>query len=215
MPAEFDASPLELFPTTAWLADFSFLASIREHLIEDAWELLRSPLEGQPGLQTPSTLQTRTEPWWQECFAAITAFTDAIAVDLRPPWRERTLFSWALGYRNHDDYTEYVGNDPVVRADKALQAQIGLGHTHTAATFTTVLYLQVPEEMVSTGATVIRNPNYTLHHRLGAHVEHRVLPKVLQLLVFPGYLEHYPEPADLDGEWSEPRLVLSSDICYY
>lgn len=211
---EFDAERIDLFPTVAWMCDLGFLADVRDHLVADAWELLSDPVPGQPGLQTPGNLQLREEPWWQRCFEAITSFTDAIACDLRPPWQERSIFSWALGYRSSNDYLTFVG-DTRDAEDKMLQGAMGFGHTHTAATFTSVLYLQVPEEMTETGATVLRNPNYALHHRLGGPLEHRFQPRPLKLLVFPGYVEHHPELAVLPEPWSTPRLIVSTDVCYY
>ncbi len=210
------AQRLDLFPTIAWVADLApDLADVRQQLVEDAWDFLGHPVEGQPGLQTPGTLQQRMEPWWSQCFEAITAFTDLIAESLRPQWQERKIFSWALGYRSRADYLSGFGKNEQEAEDHLRLEALGFGHTHTAATFTSILYLQIPDGMTGTGATVIRDPQYPLHRRLGGETEFRFFPRALQLLVFPGYLEHHPAIVDLPEPWSSPRLIVSTDVCYY
>lgn len=204
----------DLFPTRIWQTDLPMLEPIREQLIADIWELLDHPLPGQPGLQTPGDLQFRTEPWWVRCFEVITAVMDTLAADLAPRWRSRSIFSWGLGYRRLADY-DHDSESQQHLADLDNFRALGFGHTHTSATFSCVLYLQVPPEMTDSGATVFRDPQYALHRRLGAETKFRLLPKELRLVVFPGYLEHYPEPADLPEPWRTPRLIISADYCYY
>ena len=89
-------------------------------------------------------------------------------------------------------------------------------HAHPSATLTSVLLLAVPEEIKAPehgGGTVLRNPLAPL--RLTGSELHAVVPaQALRLLVFPGSVEHYPEPARVTA-FSTPRVMLGTDVHYY
>lgn len=90
-------------------------------------------------------------------------------------------------------------------------------HSHPRAVLSTVLYLQVPDELLGEphGGTLFRDPNAANTSYMVDRPIARVPAHPLRLVVFPAWLEHTPaEPPTIDV-YSKPRIVVATDvICF-
>ena len=150
---------------------------------------------------TREDLEHRTEPHWRIFFAELDRIVDGIAASLHPTWVERSLHSWGLVFRSTEDWPSNFQSI----------------HAHAQATFSSVCYLQVPNELAATGVggTLLRNPLANIHHRYYDVDYVRFDPAELTVVVFPGFLEHLPERPLTDLRFAAPRVVIATDYCYY
>jgi hypothetical protein len=192
----------EVFPTPVWFVDLGHLAPHRDALLADIDDSLATwEAPGVPGRMTRNDLQDRTGAHWDAYREALHGLTDAIAADLSPPWTTRSVHTWAISFET----PEAIGDERTSL------------HNHARSTYTASLWLSVPAELEATreGATVLRNPQNHLLRRYGMGTYVRFEPVPMSMVVFPSFVEHFPErPATVDT-FSRPRTLLVSDVHYY
>ncbi len=196
----FSSRTTDIFPTKVWVANFSSIEGDRDQLVADVLELLTSDAEGTVSpLETEMVLQDRTEPHWVRLIAMISAFTDSLALELRPGWRDRSIHCWGRVRHSPNDVAEPV--EP---------------HTaYQAATYSGILWLQLPDAIRSEVSMVLRDPLFHLHERLGWECYADVVPNELRLFMFPGYLERFSRPLEVRAGWESPAVALVVDAFYY
>lgn len=191
----------QIFPTRVYTEHLHGVARVRDLLLRDVLALV-APTEDSPPLnRTREMLEQRAEPHWDTYFGELHAVVDSVADSLHPSWTHRAVHSWGLVFRTCD---EWPSNFQSI-------------HSHAQATFSTVCYLQVPPELADSGSggTLLRNPLAHIHHRYYDIDYIRFDPIELDVLVFPGFLEHLPERPDSATVFSSPRVVVTTDYCYY
>ena len=191
----------QLFPTRVYSERLDRLTEARTALVSDVMNLV-DPVGSSPPLNhTREDLEHRTEPHWRIFFAELDRIVDGIAASLHPTWVERSLHSWGLVFRSTEDWPSNFQSI----------------HAHAQATFSSVCYLPVPKELAATGVggTLLRNPLANIHHRYYDVDYVRFNPVLLDVVVFPGFLEHLPERPLTDLRFSAPRVVIATDYCYY
>ena len=192
----------EIFPTPVWYVDFDFLSGHRDALVADIdasladWEAPETP-----GRMTRNTLHQLPGDHWDTFRNNLLLLTDGIAGGIKPPWTTRSLHTWAIRFDSPDDF-----------GDERTSL-----HNHSRSTYTAALWLSVPPELEETGqgATVLRNPQNHLLRRYGMDTYVRFAPVPMSLVVFPSFVEHFPERPESVESFSAPRTLLVSDVHYY
>lgn len=90
-------------------------------------------------------------------------------------------------------------------------------HAHPRAMLSSVLYLQIPDELVDHrhGGTLFRDPNASNTSYMAERPLARIAARPLRLVVFPAWLEHAPAEPPTGGRYSKPRIVVATDvICF-
>ena len=192
----------QLFPTSVYRAHLGMLESVRSELIADVLELVASdPLPDVPGQQTKGRLHERREPRWRTVFDTLLAVVDYIG-DRREPGSQRswTVKSWGLVLDDGGSYDAI----PVMT------------HSHWGYTWSSVLWLDLPDALVESGigGTAFRDPLSFVRRGTGEGegIWHHARPSVLDLIVFPSYLEHLPSPPPPDTVFDRPRVVVATDF---
>lgn len=191
----------QLFPTRVYSERLDQLAEVRTALVSDVLDLEDPAGSTRPLNRTREFLEHRTAPHWRTLFAELDRIVDGIAAGLHPTWVDRSLYRWGLVFRSTEDWPSNFQSI----------------HAHAQTTFSSVCYLQVPDELAATeaGGTLLRNPLANIHHRYYDVDYVRFDPVVLDVVVFPGFLEHLPERPSTDLHFSLPRIVIATDYCYY
>ncbi len=192
----------EIFPTPVWYVDFGFLNCHREALVADVDSSLADwEAPDVPGRMTRNDLHELEGPHWDAFRESLLTLTDGIAQGIRPPWTTRSLHTWGIRFDGPDQF-----------ADERTSL-----HNHARSTYTAGLWLSVPAELTASGegATVLRNPQNHLLRRYGMDTYVRFAPVPMALIVFPSFIEHFPERPTSVTEFSTPRTMLVSDIHYY
>lgn len=192
----------EVFPTPVWFVDFQFLGPHRDALLDDiTTSLAEFTNPGGPGQMTRNTLHELPGPHWDAYREALLGLCDGVAAELAPAWTTRSVHAWGIMF----DGPEAFGDER-----NSL-------HNHARSTYTASLWLSVPPELASTGegATVLRNPQNHVLRRYGMDTYVRFEPVDLALVLFPSFLEHYPEKPPTVEEFSVPRTMLVADVHYY
>lgn len=197
-PLPYDAEVNPVFPIRTWVARLGHLEPWRSALVEDIVAELGDVTSDGPRITAP-VLQDRDESRWTDTIEAVTTFTDALAVQLRPRWRHRQVFAWGSAARSG------AGGAGAIDALTA----------YGAATFTCLLWLQVPSELTSVATLALRDPLYHLQERYGGPGYAAVVPAELSMLVLPGFLERFGRVSDIEARWSRPAISIQADVCYY
>lgn len=194
----FDARTNEIFPTKVWVANLAALEPYRANLIADVIAATDANDE-HGGLSTEPVLHERVEPWWTECHEMVREFTHALAANLVPGFKHRTMHSWGTVRRSAADYTDPV--DPLT--------------TYQGATYCCVLPLQIPDELAGEVTMALRDPLFHVHNRLGFHTDCAVVPSELRLVAYPAYLERFARTPGCSGTFCRPAVNLTFDVWYY
>lgn len=192
----------EIFATPVWYVDFTFLGPHRVALLADIDESLSDwSAPSVPGHMTRNNLHEQPGPHWDAYRTSLLSLCDKIAGEISPPFTTRTLHTWAIRF----DGPEEFGDE---------RSSL---HNHARSTYTASLWLSVPPELEASGegATVLRNPQNHLLHRYGMDTYVRFAPVPLALVLFPSFIEHYPECPQSVTSFGAPRTLLVSDIHYY
>jgi hypothetical protein len=194
----------QLFPTSIYRTHLSMLEPHRELLVADVLaEVARNRFEDVPGHQTHPTLHERTEPHWRLLYTAFAEVVEFVARQAEPgtsAGRTWTLKSWGL----------------VLPDAGAYDSVPTMTHTHWGYTWSSVLWLDLPNALGSSGGgggTAFRDPLSFVRRGTGAGegIWHHVPPGVLDLVIFPSYLEHLPSPPPPGTTYDRPRVVVSTD----
>ena len=193
---------VQAFPTTLTRAHLGVLEPFRAQLLADVLEMAETePVVGAPGRQTRGILQDREEPRWKQVFETMLGVVNYLGSRDQPDVQRRWTFkSWGLVYDQGSAY-ETVPE---------------MTHSHAGYTFSTVLWLDVPDSLIAskTGGTSFRDPLSFVRRGLGEGegIWHAEPPAILDLLVFPSYLEHLPTPPGPDTIYDRPRVVIATDF---
>jgi len=151
---------------------------------------------GYPGRQTRANLQDLNRGPWPRFFDALVAVCDGIVASepgrhAPPDAAIRGIRSWAL----------------------ELEAPYDLGstrHSHAGWTFSSVLWVELPENDAAAGTT-FHDPVGFVQPAQSAATRHDVAAAAWDLLVFPWWVEHNPSPVTRS---TGRRVIISSDLVY-
>jgi hypothetical protein len=183
-------------------AHLDMLESIRSELIADVLELVATdPLPDVPGQQTKGRLHERREPRWRTLYETLLAVVDYIGERQEPgSKRSWTIKSWGL----------------VLDHGRSYDAIPVMTHSHWGYTWSSVLWLDVPTALADSGfgGTAFRDPLSFVRRGTGEGegIWHHAPPSVLDLVVFPSYLEHLPSPPPPVTVFDRPRVVVATDF---
>jgi hypothetical protein len=199
-----DYAEVTLFSVSAWKASVPTDTWWIKHLTADVLEGIRThPMDaiGLSALRTQPTLQQHKEEHWRCFFEFCRRTFDSIllsAPELR--YQHFGMRAWGVEI-NSDTWKKDLRYGP---------ARIVETHNHTPAVFTSVFACELPdypppEEL----ATVFHNP---AKHMICPWQPRVVLvpPKVGQLLVFPGWIEHSAPVVQPIAE-GQRRVIISVD----
>lgn len=191
-----------IFPTNVFTTDLSFLMGDRDRLVDDVLELVADGgVPDYPGRQTLPDLHERTDDHWVRLYRCLSG----VFADLGRTLRHRVttdvvMQSWALVLDGPDSYDD----------------ESSMTHNHAAATFSSVLWLQLPESHAgwTGGGTVLLDPLAFTTRRYGSDLQHVIEPVEMGLLAFPAYLDHLPQPPTNNNPFDRPRVIVSTD-CFF
>ncbi|UDY33945.1 hypothetical protein [Dermatobacter hominis] len=194
----------DVFPVPVWTIDCAHLAEVLPELVDGVDRSLAAhTVPDVIGSMTRNDLQSLEGAGWDLYRSTVEGVCDAIAQGFSPPWVERRSFTWGIRYDSSDEFED---------EEHAL-------HSHARATLTSAMFISVPTvgggDDSSAGALVLRNPQNHLLRRYGMDTYVHVPPVPLSMVVFPGFLEHFPQRPTIPGAFDVPRTLLVTDVHYY
>lgn len=181
-------------PDTWWIAPM--VADVLEGIHSDPMDAV-----GLSALRTQPNLQTRREPHWLEFFAFVSrTFNAVLATAGEHRYPAYGMRSWGVLIDSETSKKD-LHHGPT---------RICETHNHSPATFTSVFACELPDYPAAADlSTVFHNP---ARHMICPWQPRVVLfpPKVGQLLVFPGWIEHSAPVVQPVAE-GQRRVIVSTD----